>query len=290
MARVEPDGPVPCDLAVVGESPGREEVKVGRGFVGPSGKILFGSEGLLTALLERSRETVYVTNVCKVPLPDKEWAKLTKYQQAYYYEELRAEMEKVGPKVVLAFGRRAASALVPSFRSITAAQGTPVWGYGEQYIVVPLWHPAYILRGNHDALADLVIGISQVPVLLKEGLPKPLKHGPSLPWNTSDEALEAWPSSISFLELGRRSKLKCSLCGQKAECGRYEGEGLKWIVCLKHAIITAQWAKDNEEAMKEHARLERVMNQSNKMQRSADRIETKIRTKWSEKEHYARSG
>ena len=288
--RVLPDGPVPCDLAVVGESPGKEEVRVGQGFVGASGRMLWanekGGDDLVVELLGRARETVYVTNVCKVPLPDKEWAKLTKHQQACYYEEVRSELNAVAPKVVMAFGRRAATALCPGFRSITQSQGTPVWGYGEAYVVVPLWHPAYILRGNHEALADLIIGISQVSLLLEEGLPKPLAHGPSLPWQTTDECLEAWPESISFLTLGKRSKLKCQLCGSSEECGRYEGEGLKWTLCLGHAILTAQWAVDNEPALREHAKVEAVSKKLGSIRRAADRMEDKMRVKWSENEYY----
>jgi DNA polymerase len=291
--RVEPDGPVPCDLAVVGESPGKEEVKLGRGFVGKSGQLLFGhpedvlrGEALIPNLFGRVRSSIYVTNVCKVPLPDNEWNKLTKYEQAYYYQEIRDELKQVAPKVVMAFGRRAAAALVPGFTSISRAQGKASWGYGEKYIVLPLWHPAYYLRGNKNALTDLVVGISQVPLLLEEGLPKPLKHGPALPWKTTDEALYAWPEVISFLRLETTKKLKCVICGSREECGRYEGEGLKWILCMKHAILTAQWAKTNEPALREHQRLDAVMDQSNKIERAADRMETRMRAKWHEREHY----
>jgi uracil-DNA glycosylase family 4 len=291
--RVEPDGPVPCDLAVVGQDPDAEEERRGRGFVGRSGEILWGGEyDLIGSILGRPRDTVYVSYLCKQRIPDNEWARLTNHQKAYYWEEIKAELRKISPKVVLAFGKRVCQALVPGFRSITRDQGQPVWGYGETYIVMPLWHPAAYLRGNTNVITDLAVAISQVPILLKEGLPKPIRHGPSLPWKTTDEFLEVWPENISFLSQVHNKEsvwerpAKCSLCGKKLTCRKYEGEGLKWTLCQKHAILTEQWAKTNEPAMREHVEAQSVMDRSNKIRRAADRIETKMRKVWEEKEHY----
>ncbi len=55
------EGPVPCDVMLVGEAPGANEDKQGRPFVGASGK-------MLELFLEEagiSREEVYITNVVK---------------------------------------------------------------------------------------------------------------------------------------------------------------------------------------------------------------------------------
>lgn len=39
--KVMPDGPVPARIAIVAESPGREELKQGRGLVGPTGQLVW---------------------------------------------------------------------------------------------------------------------------------------------------------------------------------------------------------------------------------------------------------
>lgn len=55
---VRGEGPLHAKLAVVGEAPGKEEVRVGRPFVGASGQLLDG----LLAEVHTPRSTVYVTN------------------------------------------------------------------------------------------------------------------------------------------------------------------------------------------------------------------------------------
>jgi uracil-DNA glycosylase family 4 len=56
--KVLPDGPVPAKIAFVGEGPGRVEVREGKGFVGPSGKLLW----MLAKAGGIERENVWVTN------------------------------------------------------------------------------------------------------------------------------------------------------------------------------------------------------------------------------------
>lgn len=56
--RVQPDGPVPAQIAFVGEEPGDTECREGRGFVGPSGQLLWQ----LAADIGLKREDVWVTN------------------------------------------------------------------------------------------------------------------------------------------------------------------------------------------------------------------------------------
>lgn len=56
--KVLPDGPVPAKIAFVGEAPGQLEVAQGRGFIGPSGVLLWK----MAAHVGISREDVWVTN------------------------------------------------------------------------------------------------------------------------------------------------------------------------------------------------------------------------------------
>ena len=58
-AKVLPDGPVPARIAFVGEAPGRMEQAKGKGFVGPSGQLLWQHLGPACGF---TREEVWVTN------------------------------------------------------------------------------------------------------------------------------------------------------------------------------------------------------------------------------------
>lgn len=56
--KVLPDGPIPARIAFVGEEPGEQETVEGRGFVGPSGQLLW----MLAEQAGIKREDVWVTN------------------------------------------------------------------------------------------------------------------------------------------------------------------------------------------------------------------------------------
>lgn len=56
--KVLPDGPIPARLCFVGEGPGFRETEQGRGFVGPSGALLWHLAGAYSV----SRDDVWVSN------------------------------------------------------------------------------------------------------------------------------------------------------------------------------------------------------------------------------------
>jgi uracil-DNA glycosylase family 4 len=270
--RVEPDGPVPCDLAVVGESPGAQEVEEGRGFVGRSGRILWkhedGDLGLIEAIVGRPRSTVYVSNVCKTPLPEADWKRMTMDQREHHERELLAELEKVQPRLVLAFGTRAASVLVPGFRSITDDHGKPVLGPGGKYVSMALWHPAAYLRGNSLVLGMIAMDLAKVEALLTDGLVELMR--PPAP------KVSEWIGSIGFLRFdGTRKTGKCILCGEK-EIAAYVGEGLTWKLCRVHAKRSAEWAEQNLPALSEHRGLAVLASAEARLERVAAKMQAEL--------------
>lgn len=56
--KVMPDGPIPARLAIIGEEPGRTELARGKGFVGPSGRLLWH----MCKMVGIDRSEVWVTN------------------------------------------------------------------------------------------------------------------------------------------------------------------------------------------------------------------------------------
>lgn len=148
---VPADGPENTAWVVVGEAPGSEEVKLGRGFVGPSGKILWP---LVFQYAGLSREAFRVTNLCKHPLDDDAEEKLSPDEFAECCNELVGELEeqrrRAGePLRILAVGAWAAKALLAErYTEMEAVNGMT---YDHRLgSVTPTFHPASALRGAGD--------------------------------------------------------------------------------------------------------------------------------------------
>ena len=136
-------GPVPCSLMVVGEAPGRVETREGRPFVGRAGKFFVS---ILEDVFGKKRDDIYITNVVKV-WPTIKTKRLktrtpTKKEEEFFRPFLTEEIRIVNPRVIVAVGKTAFSALVPGgeFRPGAWTEGP------EGFSVMPVYHPAYLLR------------------------------------------------------------------------------------------------------------------------------------------------
>ncbi len=154
MTYVPPEQSVrkPPLLALVGEAPGQEEERLGRPFVGSSGRLL----DQMLAAAGISRGDCYITNVSKTRPPANNFAeryydegnyKFPKKELFGLYEELHKELISVRPKVVVALGAEALKALTPH-SAIKTYRGTMIERDGLR--IVPTYHPAYILRGMYE--------------------------------------------------------------------------------------------------------------------------------------------
>ena len=136
-------GPVSSGLMVIGEAPGRVETKEGRPFVGRAGRFFVA---ILEEVFKRGRDEVYITNVVKV-WPTIKTKRLktrtpTKKEEEFFRAYLTEEIRIVNPRVIVAVGKTAFSALVPGgeFRPGAWTEGP------EGFSVMPVYHPAYLLR------------------------------------------------------------------------------------------------------------------------------------------------
>jgi uracil-DNA glycosylase family 4 len=92
------DGPVPCDVMLIGEAPGAEEDEEGRPFVGKSGKVL--DQALEQAGLPRN--AIFVTNTAKCRPPKNRPPKPAEIQACRKY--LDGELNEVRPRFILLLG------------------------------------------------------------------------------------------------------------------------------------------------------------------------------------------
>ena len=150
------DGVPGARVMIIGEAPGRDEDLAGKPFVGRAGQLL----DLMFSHIGLSRETpdkanaLYITNVLpwrppqnRDPKPD---------EIAMMLPFVRRHVALADPDVIVAMGNHACQALLGK-RGITRLRGS--WGEALDKPVLPMFHPAYLLRTNaakREAWADLL--------------------------------------------------------------------------------------------------------------------------------------
>ncbi|MEC3862732.1 uracil-DNA glycosylase [Mesobacterium sp. TK19101] len=150
------DGDPAARVMIIGEAPGRDEDLQGKPFVGRAGQLL---DRMLAAIgMARSADdpaqAVYITNVLpwrppqnRDPRPD---------EIAMMLPFLERHVALAAPDVIVLMGNISCQAVLKR-RGITRLRGTwdEVWGKP----VLPMFHPAYLLRQPHakrEAWADLL--------------------------------------------------------------------------------------------------------------------------------------
>jgi DNA polymerase len=138
----------------VGEQPGDEEDRQGLPFVGPAGRLL--DEALTAAQIERAQ--TYLTNAVK----HFKWKLAEARGKRRLHERpnanevracrpwLLAEIEAIGPKVIVCLGATAARSLLGNDFRVTKQRGEVIT-LGSGPSVVATVHPSAILRApDHD--------------------------------------------------------------------------------------------------------------------------------------------
>lgn len=138
------DGNPASGVMIIGEAPGAEEDRLGRPFVGASGKLLDS----MLASIGLDRRTCYITNVVfwrppgnRKPTPD---------ELALCVPFLERHIALVAPRAILAMGGLAAQTLLARNEGITRLRGK--WGdydmptLSRPVPTLPTFHPAYLLR------------------------------------------------------------------------------------------------------------------------------------------------
>lgn len=150
---VKSTGSLTSKLVILGEAPGRVEVQQGVPFVGPAGRLL--NELLSEAQL--SRNDCFITNTVncidlsrddKRPLP----AELDACRP-----RLDAEIEVCNPRAILLVGNTAIQRYFPGER--VGQIYNSVRAVSDHTVVIPTYHPAHVLRGNHQVRGVILEGI-----------------------------------------------------------------------------------------------------------------------------------
>ncbi|HBG27175.1 MAG: hypothetical protein A2Y10_07370 [Planctomycetes bacterium GWF2_41_51] len=133
------EGPVPCDLFILGEAPGSMEDRLGKPFIGMSGKFL---EKML-ADIGMTREQIYITSSVKCRPPKN---RPPKDDELRICKEnwLNKQISLINPKIIILLGKTALKQMMGISESLMDCHGRMPDHDGRKYLVT--FHPAAAMR------------------------------------------------------------------------------------------------------------------------------------------------
>ena len=164
-------GNTAADLMFIGEAPGADEDRQGEPFVGRAGKLL---TQIIEAGMKLKRADVYIANILKCRPPGNRNPQPDEVETCSPY--LIRQIELVQPKVIVALGSFAAQMLLDTKVGITKLRGEfrecnvaglHVLPHKKPPVVMPTYHPAYLLR-NPNAKREVWEDIQNVMAFLEE--------------------------------------------------------------------------------------------------------------------------
>ena len=160
---VEAVGDPKAAIALVGMNPGKTEANTGVPFTGNSGQLLDAS----LAEVGLNRDDLFLTNavLCHLDNADKPTKEMFRLCRGRLMDEIK------DAKVVVVFGTEATQSMLGGVGGIMSIVGS--MHHLEGKIVLPTFHPAYILRGAVDAYDDLEDTLRRAKGLIDGTVPMP---------------------------------------------------------------------------------------------------------------------
>lgn len=160
-------GSLEAKVVFVGEAPSLEEMEAGQAFAGASGELL---QKILGAAAISPADYYLAPVMVWRPEPPTRYGKRppTARELAFNLPYLRAQVDVVAPRIVVALGAQAFEALHGRTPSITQARGQ--WFDLSGVPLMPTYHPNYLLH-NPSASAKRAVWEDFLLVMEKLGLP-----------------------------------------------------------------------------------------------------------------------
>ena len=150
-----------ADLVFIGEGPGAEEDKQGLPFVGRSGQLL---DRLVLEEMGLTRDDVYIMNTVKCRPPGNRDPQPNEIDACNPWLELQLDL--IAPKVVVTLGNFATKLLLQTSEGITKVRGRTYPFRGS--VLVPTFHPAAVLRGGANQMAQMRADLVRAKLALDE--------------------------------------------------------------------------------------------------------------------------
>jgi uracil-DNA glycosylase family 4 len=160
FGRGDPD----ADLLFVGEGPGQQEDEQGEPFVGRSGQLL---DRLLLEETGLTRDRVRVINVVMCRPPGNRDPQPEEIEACSPY--LARQIELTRPRVIVTLGNFATKHLLQTKEGITKLRGRS-HPHPSGAVIVPTYHPAAVLRGGAEPMAQMRADLVRAKLLL-DGAP-----------------------------------------------------------------------------------------------------------------------
>jgi len=138
------------DILFIGDMPGQEEDAEGRFFTSEAGRLL----NKMIEAMGYKREELFITNLVKCRPPDARVPLPEEAEACIPY--LKAQIELIQPKLIVALGKIAVEGLLNETVAITRLRGT--WKTYNGIDLMPTFHPGYLLKvpaRKREAWADL---------------------------------------------------------------------------------------------------------------------------------------
>ena len=148
-------GSIDADIFFCGEAPGEEEERKGEPFIGVAGN-------LLTKIIQAmglTREKVYIGNIMNWrPKTGKSYGNRppTAEEMAFCLPYLRAQVEVVKPRLIVALGATAAKGLLGAAAVPSMGKVRGKWQMFGETPVIPTYHPSYLLRNESMRIKRMV--------------------------------------------------------------------------------------------------------------------------------------
>ena len=153
------EGSQEATLMLVGDGPSVSDDSSGKIFTGRAGEIL---TKMLENVLGLTREEVYITNILKCRALDTHSPSPTYAHTCHPY--VLKQIELIKPKMIIALGELAYQYLTNDDSPMDTVHGTT--HEHENYIVIPTYHPSYLLR-NPSTKKEVFEDLKKVKVLLE---------------------------------------------------------------------------------------------------------------------------
>jgi DNA polymerase len=148
-------GNLDADIFFCGEAPGAEEETVGQPFVGRAGQLLTK----MIAAMGLSRADVYIGNIMnwRPEMPSAMGNRPpTQEEMQFCLPYLRAQIEIVKPKVIIALGATAADGLLGHDPSRLMKHTRGKWFEFHSTPLMVTFHPSYLLRNGANSTKRMV--------------------------------------------------------------------------------------------------------------------------------------
>jgi len=133
------EGDPQAKLMFVGEGPGATEDSTGRPFVGRAGELL---TRMIENVLHLRRDQVYIANIVKCRPPGNRVPTPTEAFTCRPY--LLRQIELIRPQIIMTLGGTAYRYLTNDETPVSRVRGHII--RTENYLIVPTFHPSYLLR------------------------------------------------------------------------------------------------------------------------------------------------